>query len=371
MGVVIVGAGQAGFQVAWSLRTEGFSESITLIGDEPYLPYQRPPLSKGFLLGKQELESATLRPEKFYQDQRIDLILGERVASIDRASRRVVLASGAGIPYDSLVLATGARVRKLPDPSALYLRDLDDAARLKDRLDRASRVLVIGGGFIGLEVASAARATGKDVTVVELQPRLMARCVAPVISDFFRDLHRRHGVEILFGAGAPPPPADLVVTGIGVTPNLELAQEAGLPVSDGIGIDDHLRTADPRIYAIGDCAVHGQRGRLESVQNAVDQARCAAANIAGKNQPYTAVPWFWTDQFDAKLQMAGLSGAADQTVIRGTAPRFSVFYFRSGRLIAVDSLNRPADHMAARKLLAAGSTLTPEQAADESFALKV
>jgi len=369
MGVVIVGAGQGGFQLAWSLRTEGYGESITLIGEERFLPYQRPPLSKAYLLGKQDLEAVTLRPEKFYCDQRIDLLVGQRVASIDRASRRVALATGGHVPYDRLVLATGARVRRLPDPGILYLRGRDDAAELKDRLDRAGSVLAIGGGFIGLEVAAAARGLGKEVMVVEAESRLMQRCVAPVVSEFFRDLHESHGVRIRFGSTERPSGADVVVAGVGVIPNVELARDAGLPVGNGILVDDHLRTADENIYAIGDCAAHAQRGRLESVQNAVDQARCAAANIVGKNEPYRAVPWFWSDQFDAKLQMAGLSGGADRMVMRGAAPKFSVFYYRAGRLIAVDSVGRPADHMIARKLLASGCEVTPEQAVDESFAL--
>lgn len=346
MGVVIVGAGQAGFQAAWSLRTEGYGESITLIGDEPHLPYQRPPLSKGFLLGRQQLESATLRPEKFYADHRIDLILGERVQSI---TPQVKLESGAAIPYDYLVLATGARVRRLPI-DALYLRGRDDAEQLKNRLDCASSVALIGGGFIGLEVAAAARTLGKDVELVEIQSRLMSRSVAPVISDFFRDLHTNHGVRVSLNK-SDIPPADLTIVGIGVIPNTDLAEQAGLPVANGIVIDEHLRTANPRIYAIGDCASHPRLERLESVQNAVDQAKCAAANIAGKPQAYSAIPWFWTDQFDVKLQMAGLSAGADHVVVRGEPPKFSVDYFRNGKLIAVDSVNSPADHIAARKKL--------------------
>jgi len=201
-----------------------------------------------------------------------------------------------------------------------------------------------------------------------MQPRLMQRCVAPAISDYFRDLHERQGVKLRFGSSEAPE-GDLIVAGIGVMPNVELAISAGLPAEDGILVDDHLRTADPTIFAIGDCARHARRGRLESVQNAVDQAKCAAANVTGKNQAYSAVPWFWTDQFDAKLQMAGLSGGADRVVMRGSPPKFSVFYFRNERLIAVDSMNRPADHMTARKLLAAGAPLLPEQAGDEDTPL--
>jgi 3-phenylpropionate/trans-cinnamate dioxygenase ferredoxin reductase subunit len=375
-GVVIVGAGQAGFQAAASLRAEGYAESITLIGDEPHLPYQRPPLSKEFLLGKWAIEKVDLRPQAFYEQQRIELLTGEPVASIDRGRHRALLASGASIEYSKLILATGARVKSLPIESALYLRGRDDAIALRERFERVQSVAIVGGGFIGLEVAAAANALGKKVTVIEMQPRLMARAVAPLISDFYRDLHTSHGVEICFG-NREVPKADLIVVGIGVNPNDELARGAALEVDNGICVDDHLRTNDSDIYAIGDCAQYhnpyaGDRVRLESVQNAVDQAKCAAANIAGKDQIYHAVPWFWTHQYDVMLQMAGLSARADQTVPRGdpAGGKFSVYYFKSDALIAVDSINRPGDHMLARKLLAANARVTPEQAADESFDLK-
>jgi len=377
MSVVVVGAGQAGFQTALSLRSEGYDGSITLIGEEPHLPYQRPPLSKGFLAGKQSIESAALRPESFYTAQRVEVIANNAVVAIDRASNRVVLASGSRVEYDKLVLATGARVRKLPREGVFYLRTRDDASELKQRLNAAESVAVIGGGFIGLEVASAARALGKSVTVFELQERLMARCVSPLISEFYRRVHSGNGVKIELGAPAVAPDADVVVAGIGVLPNSELALDAGLPVANGIIVDEYLRTGDENIFAIGDCASHpnafaGTRTRLESVQNAVDQAKCVAANIAGRAEPYHAVPWFWTDQFDIKLQMAGFSGGADREAVRGDpeSRKFSVFYFRAGRLIAADSINRPGDHIVARKLLAAAIAPTPDQAADESFDLK-
>ncbi len=377
MGVVIVGAGQAGFQAAASLRTGGYEESITLIGEEPHLPYQRPPLSKGFLLNKQTIENTSLRPEAFYATQRIECILDDRATQIDRASREVLLASGSRVPYDQLILATGSRVRTLTIPNVHYLRNREDAVEIKDQLEQAETVAVIGGGFIGLELASAASSLGKSVTVFEIQPRLMPRCVSPMVSDFYRELHTAHGVKLVLGAPPAIQEADLIVGGIGVFPNIELARDAGLPVGNGIAVDQYLRTADERIFAIGDCADHpnpfaGARARLESVQNAVDQAKCAAANILGKNVAYNVVPWFWTDQYDVMLQMAGLSGAADREVLRGdpASKKFSVFYFANDRLIAVDSINRPADHMAARKLLAANARLTPEQAGDESFDLK-
>jgi len=377
MNVVIAGAGQGGFQTALSLRSEGYDGTITLIGDEPHLPYQRPPLSKGFLAGKQAIDSATLRPESFYATQRIERIAHDPVVEIDRAARRVKLRSGTRVGYEKLVLATGARVRKLPGSGIFYLRTRDDAIELKQRLEDAAEVAVIGGGFIGLEVASAASALGKSVTVFELQDRLMPRCVSPVISEFYGRLHSSHGVRIVLGGAAVPPRADLTIAGIGVLPNLELARDAGLPVANGISVDDRLRTADLDIFAIGDSAEHpnlfaGSRVRLESVQNAVDQAKIAAANIVGRDEPYRAVPWFWTDQFDVKLQMAGLSGGADREAIRGSLEgrKFSVFYFRGAQLIAVDSINRPGDHLIARKLLASGTSLTPEHASDESLDLK-
>jgi len=383
-GVVIAGAGQGGFQVAASLRAGGYQGSITLIGDEPHLPYQRPPLSKEYLLGKQGIEKTDLRPRSFYEAQNIALMVGERAVEIDRGNQRVRLASGQSIPYSNLVLATGARVRRLADDlidGALYLRSRDDAIEIKERLDDASSVAsvaIVGGGFIGLEVAAAARALGKRVTVVEMQPRLMARVVAPVISQFYCELHAEHGVEIRFGAQAIPE-ADMRVAGVGVIPNDELARDAGLTTANGIAVDAYLRTSDQNIYAIGDCAEHdnpyaGDRVRLESVQNAVDQAKCAAANIIANAaaQPYDAVPWFWTHQFDIMLQMAGLSAGCDQVVMRGDpgSRKFSVFYFKDGRFRAADSINRPADHMLARKLLAAKAPVTPEQAADVGFNLK-
>jgi 3-phenylpropionate/trans-cinnamate dioxygenase ferredoxin reductase subunit len=390
-GVVIIGAGQGGFQVAASLRMGGYRGTITLIGEEPHLPYQRPPLSKEYLLGKQAIEKTELRPRMFYEAQNIALMMGERVVEVDRGNQQVRLASGQSIAYSKLVLATGARVRKLPDgliDGALYLRGRDTAIELKRHIDNARTVVIVGGGFIGLEVAAAARALGKKVTVVEMQPRLMARVVAPVISKFYRELHTEQGVEIRLGAQEIPD-SDLVVAGIGVIPNDELARDAGLTAANGIAVDSYMRTSDQNIYAIGDCAEHdnpyaGDRVRLESVQNAVDQGKCAALNIIASNaggsesqdqtqgQIYDAVPWFWTHQFDIMLQMAGLSAGCDQVVTRGDpgSRKFSVFYFREGKLRAVDSINRPADHMLARKLLAAKTCVTPDQVADESLDLK-
>lgn len=398
-GCVIVGGGQAGFEAASSLRAAGFADPIAILADEPHLPYQRPPLSKGYVLDKQGMDEIELRPAAYYRDHAIEVVTGDRVVSIDREARRVVLASGAVRPYDTLILAVGARNRTLPVEGAAldcvkYLRTLSESHDIKARLAAADRVVVVGGGFIGLEIAAAARTLGKDVTVVEAQPRLMPRVVAPVISDFYRGLHVRKGVNVVCGAavtrieradrgvnvvlaGGARHAADLVVVGIGVVPNVELADAAGLAIDNGILVDAHLQTSDPAIFAVGDCAAHpnpfaGGRVRLESVQNACDQARTAAASIAGKRTAYGSLPWFWTDQYDVRLQMAGLSQGHDAAIVRGSIDdaKFSVFYFNANRLLAVDSVNRPGDHMLARRLLAAHKPVTPEQAADPSFDLK-
>jgi 3-phenylpropionate/trans-cinnamate dioxygenase ferredoxin reductase component len=389
VGVVIIGGGQGGFQIAASLRAEGYQERITLIGDEPHIPYQRPPLSKGFLIGKQEQRHAELRPASFYEAQRITLVTA-RATAMDRLARRITLDSGEHIGYDTLVLATGARNRLLPHDNVFYLRTLGEAAEIRQRLAAANDVIVIGGGFIGLEVAAAARTLSKQVTVIEGQSRLMARVVAPVVSEYFRSQHEAKGVDILLNATLhrisdnevllgerTRRPADLVIAGIGVAPNVELALEAGLPVGNGIAVDEYLRTPDEHIFAIGDCAECPSLYletcvRLESVQNAVDQAACVAKAIVGHPAPYGAVPWFWTDQYDIHLQMAGLPLGFDQVVTRGDpeSRKFSVFYYRAGKLCAVDSINRPADHMLARKLIGAHATLSPDQAKDESFDLK-
>jgi 3-phenylpropionate/trans-cinnamate dioxygenase ferredoxin reductase subunit len=399
-GAVIIGTGQAGFQTAASLRAEGYQEKITLIGEEPHIPYQRPPLSKGFPLGNVDFESIELRPKKFYQDHQIDLIAGERVTAIDRAARQMNLESGRHYLYEKLVLAVGASNRTLPLKGTeldgvLYLRSFDEAVIMKERMKNAQDIVVIGGGFIGLELAAVACSLGKSVTVLEALPRLMSRAVAPLISEFYRELHTSKGVKVvcsasvwemegsggkvqgvLLGDGTRYP-ADLVFVGVGVVPNVELARNAGLRIANGIAVNEYLQTDDENIFAIGDCAEHpcefaGARIRLESVQNAADQAQCVAATIAGRRNIYRALPWFWTDQFDIKLQMAGISNGHDCVVSRGNAEsrKLSVFYFKEGRLIAIDSINRPVDHMMGRKLIANHVRLTPEQAADESVDLK-
>jgi 3-phenylpropionate/trans-cinnamate dioxygenase ferredoxin reductase subunit len=397
--VVVVGAGHAGFETAMSLRSKGFSGPLTLIGDEPELPYQRPPLSKGVLKGTDAPDSVTMRPHDFFDTRRIDLRVGSAAVGIDRSVRAVELADGSRIGYDHLVLATGARTRPLTVPGAqlpgvMYLRTVRDATALTAVLGSASSVVVIGGGFIGLEVAAAARGRGTRVTIVEAMPRPMTRAVSAIVSNHFVDEHHRHGVTWRFGTGVTEIlardgraggvrtdtgetiDADVVVVGIGVIPNTELAQNAGIAVHDGIVVDDHLRTDDPNVSAIGDCAsfpaADGGLHRLESVQNATDHARCVAEGLVGNAVRYRATPWFWTEQYAGRLQIAGLSGGHDLTIVRGSpeSGSFSVFCFAADELRCVESVNRPRDHFTARKILTAGCGVTPAQAADEHLDLK-
>lgn len=397
--VVIVGAGHAGFQLAVSLRQAGFQEPVELVNDEPLLPYQRPPLSKAHLKSGGGVEAILFRPEKFYADQRITL-LSERVVAIDRSRRAVRFASGTSRAYGHLVLATGARNRLLDIPNAgldgvMYLRSFAESEALRARLVAGKRAVVVGAGFIGLEFAATARAKGLEVDVLELAPRVMARAVTPEISACFERKHAEAGIRLHFGVGATEIegaggrvtgisltdgrqlPADLVVVGVGVLPNVELAAEAGLPVASGIIVDRQLRTADPDISAIGDCALYesarfGVPLRLESVQNATDHARCVAMRLAGKPEDYDGVPWFWSDQGSDKLQMAGLTAGFDRSVLRGDPEQdaLSAFCFKNGKLIGVESVNRAGDHVFARRALGANKSITPEQAADLSFDLK-
>lgn len=399
--VVIVGASHAGFQLAASLRQHGFEERIVLIGDEAVLPYQRPPLSKDYLDGKIGLDLLLMRPETFYRDHRIDVLTGARVREIDRAGKRVELQSGDRLSYSHLVLATGARNRVPPLPGieldgVCYLRTLAETDELRQRLAAANHVVVIGAGFIGLEFAAVARAHGKAVRIVELTDRVMGRVVTVPTSHFFAEAHRRTGVEFTFGARAEGIaghagrvdgveledgarlPADLVLVSIGVVPNEEVAAAAGLAVANGIVVNEELSTDDPNISAIGDCAsfpcIHaeGTPTRLEAVQNAADHARCVADRIVGQPHPYAALPWFWSEQGELRLQIAGLCIAYDRTVLRGDAEsgEFSVFCYKGGHLLGIESINRPADHAHARRLLSAGRQVSPEEAADLSFDLR-
>ncbi len=400
-GIVIVGAGQAGLQLAASLREMGYQAPVHLLGEEPDLPYQRPPLSKAFLKGKAGEDTLLLKPPAFYDKASVAVRVNARATGIDRARKAVRLADGTAVSYDHLVLATGARNRRLPIEGAElrgvhYLRDWTEARALKAILGNARAIAVIGAGFIGLEFAAVAREAGSAVTVIDVAPRVMGRAVSPAISTHFEGLHRAMGIELrlatttrrLVGvdgrvtgvelADGTLLPVDLVVVGIGVVPNCEIAQEAGLACDNGIRVDGTLATSDPDISAIGDCAafpdsLDGRLVRLESVQNAVDQGKCVAARLArGTVQPYAAVPWFWTDQGATRLQMTGIAPATDVDVVRGDPKSgvFSIFRFLDGRLRVVESVNAPHDHLAARRLVAPGPGLTPEQAADVSFDLK-
>jgi 3-phenylpropionate/trans-cinnamate dioxygenase ferredoxin reductase subunit len=398
--VVVVGAGQGGVQIAASLREEGFGGEIILVGEEPGLPYHRPPLSKAYLTGKSDADSLSLRAEDFYRERRIQRRPGVRVEAIDRTSRRVRLSTGANLGYDHLVLATGARNRALPVPGAeldgvLQLRTLQDAEAIRQRLGDARHIVVVGAGFIGLEVAAVAAERRVGVTVVEATGRPMSRALSLPMSEFFRQAHERSGIRLECGAvvmriigengraaGVQTAdgrvfPADLVLVAIGIVPNVELAANAGLAVGNGIIVDEYLLTEDPALSAIGDCAIYpsvfaaGGPIRLESVQNTVDHARCVGARIAGRAAPYTAMPWFWSDQGPLKLQIAGVPAAHRMAVLRGdpASGAFSVFCFDDGRLASVESVNKPADHVAARRLIA-GIPLTPDEAADPAFDLK-
>jgi 3-phenylpropionate/trans-cinnamate dioxygenase ferredoxin reductase component len=397
--VVIAGAGHAGFQMAMSLRQDGFAERILLVNDEGHLPYQRPPLSKAYLKGTGGPESLSFRPEKFFHDQKIELVAG-RGTAIDRAARKLKLASGASLDYGHLVLATGARNRLLDLPNAAledvrYLRTLDESQALRERMANHHHVVVIGAGFIGLEFAATARAKGLEVDVVELGVRVMARAVTAEISEYFQIRHTAAGIRIHLGVQVTSIesdgkkvtgvslsdgrhiPADLIVVGVGVLPNVELAAEAGLPVASGIIVNDRLLTSDPDISAIGDCALYASRRfsgslRLESVQNATDHARCVAARLTGKDEVYDGLPWFWSDQGPDKLQMAGLTTGYDRVVVRGDREQgqFSAFCYKGNQLLGIESVNRAGDHMFGRRLLGAGRSITPEQAGDPGFDLK-
>jgi 3-phenylpropionate/trans-cinnamate dioxygenase ferredoxin reductase subunit len=398
-GIVIIGGGHGGSQAAASLREKGYAGKLTLVTAEADIPYQRPPLSKAFLKDPGHA-LLPLRPESFYAKHDVALRLGAEVTAIDAAGGTLRLAGGGSVPFDRVVVATGARPRLPPIPgidlAGVYtLRNAADARSLRTALYAANDVVVVGGGFIGLEIAATARLLGKTVTVLEAAGRLMGRAVAPEISAHFLALHRGWGsavrldtaVGAILGEGGRVVavtdargkriPADLAVIGIGVVPNIEIATAAGVAAANGIAVDDFMQTSNPAILAIGDCVsfhhwATGKRERLEAVQNAVDQGKTAAATLVGKPEPYRAVPWFWSDQGDVKLQMVGIPHGADQSVLRGRAEAgaFSVFHYQGDRLIAVDSVNRAGDHMVGRRLLEAGMSAPPDVVADESVDLK-
>lgn len=395
---VVIGAGQAGLQICDSARKAGFEGELLLVGDEALPPYQRPPLSKQFLLGELELERLPFRPPNFFEKNSISLELGSTVEKIDTENKSLVI-NGEQYRYDKLAIATGTRVRKLPVPGGdmegiHYLRTAEDAQAIKDDLQSAQSLIAIGGGFIGLEIAAVAKKLGLNVTVIEAQARLMERVVSQSVSSYFGDLHRNHGVELLLNSSVASVAkvgekfivslgdgtqhtADMVVAGIGAIPNTELASEAGIECDNGIVVDSLGRTSAVDVFAAGDCTMHDNaklkvRHRLESVQNAVDQAKTVAASMVGDKKPYIQIPWFWSDQYDIKLQMVGSCVGADETVMRGQQAEhsFSVFYFNKGLLIGVDSVNRAKDHMMGRKILNNDLPVSSLQVADESLDLK-
>lgn len=398
--VVIVGAGHAGGQAAASLRQFKWPGHIVMAGEEAYLPYQRPPLSKGFLSGDLEYERLFLKPEAFYAQHDVDRVLEAEIASLDLEAKTVHAKNGEAHRFDKLILATGARVRRLTCPGAdcdgvYYLRTIDDVRGIQARFREGARLVVVGGGYIGLEAAAVARKMGLDVTVLEAEDRVLARVAGPEVSAFYQDVHRDAGVDIRLGArvseiavedgcvracvldGGEETPADLVIVGIGILPNAEIAAEAGLVVSNGIDTNEFAQTSHRDVYAIGDCANHfnpiyDQRMRLESVHNALEQAKTAAAHICGKEKPYSQVPWFWSDQYDLKLQTQGVSAGYDEAVVRGApdARSFAVFYLKKGRLIATDAVNAPAEFLGSKALIAAGATPAPERLKDPDVPLK-
>lgn len=395
--IVVVGAGHAAGQLVDSLRREGYRGAVTLVGEEPVPPYQRPPLSKQYLAGAHDLDWLLYRPREFYAAHGVDTRLGRRAVRIDREGHDVELDDGTRLRWDKLALTTGCRIRPLPVSGAEagrvhYLRTIADVDRIRARLGETRRVVIVGAGFIGLEVAAVLAQLGREVTVLEAQDRVLPRVVAPLVSEFFRAQHAAHGVCIrtgvqisrVSGGGSEPitvacgdgtrHEGELVLAGIGVLPNVELAAEAGLACDDGIVVDECARTSDEDIVAAGDCTRHpnallGRQLRLETVHNAVEQAKSAAAALCGREFPYRQIPWVWSDQYGLRLQAVGATGESDQQVLRG-APgegRFSLFYFERGRLTGVNCVNRPADFGTVRRLLNAGIALTPAQAADPGF----
>jgi len=397
--VVIAGAGHAAGQVVASLRQKKFAGRIVLIGEESWLPYQRPPLSKKFLAGALSAERLYFKPASFYDNPDIEVHLGTRITAIDRDACTVISGDGAVFTYDKLVLALGSRPRTLSLPGAdlagiHYLRGIDDVLKIQAEIQSGQRLVIVGAGYIGLEVAAVTAMLGVDVTVVEMEERVMSRVVSPQLSEFYQQEHQAHGVTLRLSTGTSgfsgsqklqyvlldngeKLAADLVVVGVGIVPNIELADAAELKTENGIVVDDHCRTSDANIYAVGDCTFHpnavlGRSLRLESVHNALEQAKTAASNICGEEATYAQVPWFWSDQYDLKLQIVGLSQGYDEVVMRGDplTRSFACLYLRDGQLIAVDAVNSPKDFMQSKALIANGARIDPRQLANTEVALK-
>ena len=395
-GMVIIGCGQAGGQAAASLRQEKYEGPITMIGQEPYIPYQRPPLSKQYLSGEQEKEKLSLRQESFYSEKEINLMLETSVLSLDPHKKELQLENDETVTYDKLLVATGGRPRKLEvDGHTLkgihYLRNIDDVDAIKTQMNTSQNLVIVGGGYIGLEVASVAIKRGLTVSVLEMESRILERVTTEEMSAFYHQLHTDEGVDILTSTqakafkgsetvesvvcGDHEIPADLVIVGIGILPNTEMAEAAGLETNNGLVVDEHCRTSNEHIFAAGDCTNHpnpilNRRLRLESVPNAMEQGRVAASNMLGGSKSYASMPWFWSDQYEHKLQMVGFSKDSDQSIVRGDmeSKSFTVFYLKDDSIIAADSVNNPKEFMASKQLV--GKKPSIEALADTSIELK-
>ena len=396
--IVVIGSGQAAIQTVMSLKRNKFTGSIKVIGEEDHLPYQRPPLSKDFLLEEYKPERVSLKKKEFYEENEVDLILGKRAESIDTILKEITLSDENKIRYDQLIIATGSRVRKLNVPGSdkkgiYYLRDLDDANALKQRLKKNKKMVIVGAGYIGLEVASVAASLGVEVTVIEMANRVMNRTVDPIISSYYQKLHESNGVKIHLDNGLKAfeggdsvnavlcsdgliLEADLVVIGAGVLPNQEIAIEAGLECNNGIMVNEFGETSTAHVYACGDCTNHPNKGlntrlRLESVHNAMEQSKTVANTIMGNKEPYDQVPWFWSDQYDHKLQLVGISGDHDEVVMRGleSEQKFLLFYLKNSELIAVNAINSSKEFLICRKLVANKVKISSDVIKDQSVNL--
>lgn len=378
-GMVIIGAGHAAGQAAASLRQEKYTGPITIIGDEAHLPYQRPPLSKAYLSGSQEVDRVYLRAEKFYQEKEIDLKLSTRATAIDPDAKAVELEDGSKIDYDKLLISTGSRPRLLSIPGSdlggiHYLRTIDDVDGIRADMHEGANLVIVGGGYIGLEVAAVGVEQGLNVHVLEMEDRILQRVTTPTMSKYYDELHRGRGVQIHTNTGVTgfsgdakvqkvmcgdtEFAADMVIVGIGIVPNIELAEAAGIICDNGIVVDDHCQTSNPDIYAAGDCTNHpnallDRRLRLESVPNAMDQARTSASNMLGGDKSYAAIPWFWSDQYELKLQMVGFSADGNREVLRGdmASNQFAVFYLKDNTVVAADTVNSPKEFMLCKQLV--------------------
>ncbi len=394
--MVILGAGHAAGQAAASLRQGGYEGEIVIIGDEPHIPYQRPPLSKAYLSGEVELDRVHLRPEKFYQDKNITLKLNVAASAIDAAAKTVSTDGGETISYEKLLIATGGRPRKLGIPGSdlagiHYLRTIADVDGIRNEMAADSRMVIVGGGYIGLEVASVAVKAGLEVHILEMEERILQRVTTPEMSAYYQDLHESRGVHIHTGTGVTgfsgdgqvqavqcgdqEFPADIVIVGIGIIPNVEIAEAAGIQCDNGIVVDEGCRTSAADVFAAGDCTNHpnpllNRRLRLESVPNAMEQARVAAANMCGADKTYASIPWFWSDQYELKLQMVGFSSDGDTQVLRGSKAdnQFAVFYLKDGAVVAADAVNSPKEFMICKQLI--GTPVDEKRLADPETDLK-